>query len=111
MINIEENITKHIQSTRFYSRNHQHEKYCHHWSWSWCVSVAKDLAKSKHFPNSTHRIILIDRNQFAYWPIGSLRASVLLGFEEKVMNSLQKVFDKNSKHFVLSGIIRDQIRK
>jgi NADH dehydrogenase FAD-containing subunit len=40
------------------------------------AQVARDLEKS--LPD-THRLILIEKNDFAYWPIGGLRAAVKPG--------------------------------
>lgn len=55
---------------------------------------------------SSHRIVLIEANPVGYWSIGALRASVLPGFEEKVVHDLSSttVFgDSNTRHVVLAG--------
>ncbi|KAJ9477932.1 Pyr_redox_2 domain-containing protein [Pseudozyma hubeiensis] len=67
------------------------------------VNVATNLAKS--LP-STHRVVLIEANPVAYWSIGALRASVLPGFETKVVHDLtaETVFGStDSRHIVLAG--------
>ncbi|KAL7416583.1 hypothetical protein BDY24DRAFT_412755 [Mrakia frigida] len=51
---------------------------------------------------STHRIVLIDANEFAFWPISALRAAVVPGWEEKSFKSLQGFFPKGSRHVMLS---------
>ena len=53
----------------------------------------------------THRIILIDANSFAFWPISSLRAAVQPGWEKRASAPLTKeaVFPADSQHEVLAG--------
>lgn len=54
----------------------------------------------------THRIVLIEANPVGYWSIGALRASVLPGFEEKVVHDLTPttVFGSAStRHILLSS--------
>jgi NADH dehydrogenase FAD-containing subunit len=50
-----------------------------------------------------HRIVLIEANEFAYWPIGALRAAVQPGFEKEVFASLDGFFGKDSRHVLLAG--------
>lgn len=64
------------------------------------ANVARQLADS--LPAS-HRLILIERLNFAYHPISSLRGAVIPGFEENNFASLDNFFDKGSRHVVLSG--------
>ncbi|MCO5585032.1 hypothetical protein L7F22_038964 [Adiantum nelumboides] len=64
------------------------------------ANVARALEKT--LP-STHRIVLIEANNFAYWPIGALRASVKAGFENEIFASLENFFPKESRHIILSG--------
>lgn len=64
------------------------------------ANLARTLEKS--LP-STHRIVLIEANEFAYWPIGALRASVQAGFENEIFASLENFFAKDSRHIILSG--------
>lgn len=64
------------------------------------AQVAHQLEKT--LP-STHRIVLIEANNFAYWPIGALRASVKPGFENEIFASLENFFPKDSRHIILSG--------
>lgn len=80
---------------------------------------------------ATHRIVLIDANEFAYWPIGALRGSVKPGmcpgvhdscvgaerlarlfpflsferadFEKEIFASFNNFFGANSRHVVLAG--------
>ncbi|KAG5461382.1 MAG: hypothetical protein BJ554DRAFT_6433 [Olpidium bornovanus] len=69
----------------------------------------------------THRVVLIEANDFAYWPPGALRACVLPGFEDSVFAALDKVFPPGSRHLVLAGtrvvslnpnsVVVDQVRE
>ncbi|WVW82068.1 hypothetical protein I302_104073 [Kwoniella bestiolae CBS 10118] len=49
---------------------------------------------------TTHRIILIDALDYAFWPIASLRAAVVPGWEKRITVPLSQetVFPKNSNH-------------
>lgn len=53
----------------------------------------------------THRIILIDAASYAFFPIAALRASVVPGWEDKIILPLNDgtVFPKGSQHRVISG--------
>ncbi|SNX82865.1 related to AIF1 - mitochondrial cell death effector [Melanopsichium pennsylvanicum] len=65
------------------------------------IKVAQDLATS--LPSS-HRVVLIEANLVAYWPIGALRASVEPGFEDKIVHELSSttVFGTSqTRHVVL----------
>lgn len=64
------------------------------------AQVARALEKS--LPE-THRLVLIESNEFAYWPIGALRAAVKPGFEDQVFASFEGFFGKTSRHIVLAG--------
>jgi hypothetical protein len=52
----------------------------------------------------THRIILIDASAHQYYPIAALRASVVKGWEDKVIVPLttETVFPKGSQHKVIA---------
>lgn len=67
------------------------------------ANVARELVKSSQFPQ-THRIVLVERNEFAYWTIGALRASVQPGFEEKAVGDIENIFPASSRHVVLKGV-------
>ncbi|PWN34272.1 FAD/NAD(P)-binding domain-containing protein [Meira miltonrushii] len=64
------------------------------------AQVAHQLEKT--LP-STHRIVLIEANNFAYWPIGALRASVKAGFENEIFASYDNFFPADSRHIILTG--------
>ncbi|KAL7410791.1 hypothetical protein BDY24DRAFT_398479 [Mrakia frigida] len=51
---------------------------------------------------STHRIVLIDAQDFAFWPISGLRAAVVPGWEDKSFKSLAGFFPASSRHVLLS---------
>ncbi|KAN0064794.1 hypothetical protein ACQY0O_001851 [Thecaphora frezii] len=57
------------------------------------------LKLSKALP-ATHRLVLIEANEVAFWPIGALRAAVEPGFEGEVVAPLDTLF-KGSRHVVL----------
>ncbi|UZJ55452.1 hypothetical protein CBS101457_004772 [Exobasidium rhododendri] len=51
-----------------------------------------------------YRLVLIESNEFAYWPIAGLRAAVKPGYEDQVFASFDDFFGKEeSRHVVLSG--------
>lgn len=52
----------------------------------------------------THRILLIDAQAFSYFPIASLRAAVVPGWENKISGPLntEAVFGKGSPHHVIA---------
>lgn len=50
----------------------------------------------------THRIVMIDANEAAYWPVGALRGAVVPGHEERVFARLDNFFPKGSRHIVLN---------
>lgn len=64
------------------------------------AQVARGLEKTLPL---THRIVLIEANNFAYWPIGGLRAAVKEGFENEIFASLENFFPKASRHIILTG--------
>lgn len=49
----------------------------------------------------THRIVLIEANEFAFWIVGALRAAVMPGYENKVFASLDTIFPATSRHILL----------
>ncbi|UZJ55581.1 hypothetical protein CBS101457_004901 [Exobasidium rhododendri] len=49
------------------------------------------------------RLVLIEKNEFAYWPIAGLRAAVKPGFEDQIFASFDGFFGKDSRHILLSG--------
>ncbi|RSH92620.1 hypothetical protein EHS25_008065 [Saitozyma podzolica] len=53
---------------------------------------------------TTHRILLVDALDFAFWPIASLRAAVVPGWEKRVTAPLNTstVFDAGSAHQVIA---------
>ncbi|TIA76110.1 hypothetical protein E3P92_00050 [Wallemia ichthyophaga] len=59
----------------------------------------------------THRIVLIEANEYAYFPPlkqsdliqAALRASVSPSWENQVMTSLENLFSEKSRHVVLNG--------
>ncbi|KAK8865763.1 hypothetical protein IAR55_000910 [Kwoniella newhampshirensis] len=52
----------------------------------------------------SHRILLVDALEFSFFPIASLRAAVVPGWEEKITVPLttDRVFPKGSKHQVIA---------
>jgi NADH dehydrogenase FAD-containing subunit len=63
-------------------------------------NAAKQLLKT--LP-STYRIVLIEQNNFAYWPIGALRAMVQPGFEESIIAPLDRLLPAKSRHIMITG--------
>ncbi|KDN53273.1 FAD/NAD(P)-binding domain-containing protein [Tilletiaria anomala UBC 951] len=61
------------------------------------ATVARALAKS--LPE-THRIVLIDANEAAFWQVAGLRASVQPGFEDKLFADLATFWKPGSRHIV-----------
>lgn len=53
---------------------------------------------------ATHRILLIDAQSYSYFPVASLRAAVVPGWETKMTGPLstEAVFGKNSPHQVIA---------
>ncbi|KAK4701801.1 apoptosis-inducing factor 2, partial [Phenoliferia sp. Uapishka_3] len=64
------------------------------------ITAAKSLASS--LP-ATHRLIAINQEEFGFWPIASLRAAVVPGWEDKTTLSVDGIFGKGSRHVVLGG--------
>lgn len=50
----------------------------------------------------SHRVVGITEKDFGFFPIGSLRAAVVPGWEDKVTAPLDRLFPKGSRHIVLS---------
>ncbi|KAJ9110487.1 hypothetical protein QFC19_001613 [Naganishia cerealis] len=71
-------------------------------------SLAKKLVQEGKIPE-THRILLIDPAQFAYWPIASLRASVVPGWEKKVYRELKQegIFAEGTKHVLVQAKVEE----
>lgn len=65
------------------------------------ATIAKELAKK--LPEE-YRVIVIEENNFAFWPIGALRAAVQPGFESSVVEELDGLFPQGSRHLLLKGI-------
>lgn len=49
----------------------------------------------------THRIVLIEANEFAFWIVGALRAAVMPGYENSVFTSLDAFFPDDSRQVLL----------
>lgn len=66
--------------------------------------LAKKLVQEGKVP-ANYRILLIDPAQFAYWPIASLRASVVPGWETKVYQELKQegIFAPGQKHVLVKA--------
>lgn len=70
-----------------------------------CAGLVLANTLAKTLP-PTHRIVLIDANPVAFFPIAALRAAVLPGWEEKAIHDLTtaSVFgERNTRHVVLSS--------
>ncbi|KAH8918819.1 FAD/NAD(P)-binding domain-containing protein [Atractiella rhizophila] len=52
---------------------------------------------------SDHRIVLVEANDFAYWPLGSLRASVVPGWEDEIIVPLKLSKLISAPHILLAG--------
>ncbi|KAK0539508.1 hypothetical protein OC842_000930 [Tilletia horrida] len=63
-------------------------------------AAARSLGKS--LP-STHRVILIEAAEAAFWPPSSLRAAVVEGWEDKTFAPLDGFFAEGSRHVVRSS--------
>ncbi|KAM0750512.1 FAD/NAD(P)-binding domain-containing protein [Meredithblackwellia eburnea MCA 4105] len=64
------------------------------------ASAAAGLAKG--LP-PTHRVVAITENEYGFWPIGSLRAAVVPGWEDKTTAPVAKIFGKGSRHIVIGS--------
>lgn len=64
------------------------------------VAAAKSIAAA--LP-STHRVVALSEKDFAYYPVVSLRAATVPGWENKVTASVSAVFPVGSRHVVLGG--------
>ncbi|TIC21009.1 FAD/NAD(P)-binding domain-containing protein [Wallemia mellicola] len=51
----------------------------------------------------THRIVLIEANEYAFFPPAALRAGVAPSWENQVVASLDKVFGEKSRHVLIKG--------
>lgn len=51
----------------------------------------------------THRIVAVNREDFAYWPIGGLRAAVVPGWEDKIAVPFKGLTDGKKGNLVLGG--------
>ncbi|PWN44287.1 FAD/NAD(P)-binding domain-containing protein [Ceraceosorus guamensis] len=51
----------------------------------------------------THRLVLIEKNEAAFWPVGSLRAAALPDFENKIFAPVAGFFPKDSRHIALGS--------
>ncbi|KIJ27218.1 hypothetical protein M422DRAFT_55159 [Sphaerobolus stellatus SS14] len=79
-------------------------------NWKYIVVVGLSAAGTdivsvllaKPLPDN-NRIIAIERPPFAYWGVGSLRAAVIPGWEEKVIMSLNNVCPEDESHKVLAA--------
>ncbi|KAI5479230.1 hypothetical protein MNV49_003924 [Pseudohyphozyma bogoriensis] len=63
------------------------------------VTVAKELAAK--LPK-THRVVAVSEHDFAYNPIGTMRASTVPGWETKVTTSFKSLFN-GTRHVILGG--------
>ena len=52
--------------------------------------------------NETYRLIVIEANEFGYYPPAALRASVVPGWENEVLVGLDKLFDDSSRHILMN---------
>ncbi|PWN50753.1 FAD/NAD(P)-binding domain-containing protein [Violaceomyces palustris] len=67
---------------------------------------AGGIGAARRLENSlpqTHRIVLIDACEVAFYPTSALRAAVVPGFEKQTIAPLASVFPPNSRHIVLGG--------
>ncbi|KAJ9110770.1 hypothetical protein QFC20_002811 [Naganishia adeliensis] len=66
--------------------------------------LAKKIAQDTNLL-SEYRILLIDPASFAYWPIASLRASVVSGWEKKCYKELKQegIFAPGTKHMLIKA--------
>ncbi|KAI5477378.1 FAD-dependent pyridine nucleotide-disulfide oxidoreductase [Pseudohyphozyma bogoriensis] len=51
---------------------------------------------------ASHRIVVITENEFAYFPLASIRAATVPGWEEKILGDPKTLFAKSSRHVVLA---------
>jgi NADH dehydrogenase FAD-containing subunit len=69
------------------------------------ASTAGHIIASQLAPKlpATHRIVIIDPAPTSYWPIASLRAAVVPGFESKVYHRLEQknFFPADSKNVLV----------
>ncbi|RSH84101.1 hypothetical protein EHS25_005346 [Saitozyma podzolica] len=52
---------------------------------------------------ATHRIIAICEDEYAYFPVASIRAATVPGWERKATEDARKFFAEGSRHLVLPG--------
>lgn len=66
--------------------------------------LAKKIAQDTNLL-SEYRILLIDPASFAYWPIASLRAAVVPGWEKKCYKELKQegIFAPGTKHMLIKA--------
>ncbi|EPQ30492.1 uncharacterized protein PFL1_02018 [Pseudozyma flocculosa PF-1] len=62
--------------------------------------VTANLLASKLPP--THRLVLIEANEVAFWPIGALRAAVEQAFEKEIVAPLTHLYQDHPRHVVLN---------
>lgn len=69
------------------------------------ASTAGHIIASQLAPKlpASHRIVIVDPAPTSYWPIASLRAAVVPGFESKVYHKLEQknFFPANSKNVLV----------
>jgi len=66
-------------------------------------------ALSKTLPEE-YRLVVIEKQPGAYLSLASLRASVVPGWEDKVLSPAEPLFSKTSRHAVLAGTTVTQIQ-
>lgn len=64
------------------------------------ISSVQSLSKS--LP-ATHRLVVVQEFEFSFFPIASLRAQTVPGWEKKVAAPISQLFSAKSRHVLLAG--------